>query len=187
VTQAEVVALVIEALERCAISYMVTGSFASNFHGVPRMTQDVDLVIDADEPGVERFVGFLEQAFYVSRDAAREAARRRTMFNVIHFDTGFKVDLVLKKARPFSDLELTRRLGGELAGRQVSFATAEDTILSKLEWARQGDSERQFVDAANVIEVQGDDLDWAYLEQWAAELGLTRLLDKARRGAAFRA
>ena len=185
-TQEEVVAAVVEALEELAIAYMVAGSFASNFHGIPRMTQDADIVIDVDEAAALRLAASLADAFYVSGEAVREAVQYRKLFNVIHFDSGFKVDLIVKKARSFSDEELRRRSSGTLAGRQVAFATAEDTVLAKLEWAKLGDSERQYSDAVGVIEVQETTLDWAYLERWADDLGLTELLAKARRKDPYR-
>lgn len=185
-TQEEVVALVLDALERARLTYMVAGSFASNLHGRPRMTQDADVVVAADEAGLLRLLGLLGDGFYASAEAAREAARDRTLFNVIHYGTGFKVDLVVKKDRPFSDEELRRRIPGRLAGREVPFATAEDTVLAKLEWARKGESERQYDDAGGVLEIQGDRLDWAYLERWAAELGVRDLLERARRALPFR-
>jgi hypothetical protein len=186
VTQEEVIGRVVGFLVQLRIPYMVAGSFASNLHGVPRMTQDADLVIDADEAAAVRLVRALAADFYASEDAAREAVRLQRMFNAIHLDTGFKIDLVIKKRRPFSDEELRRREPGPLAGRQVDFATAEDTILMKLEWARLGDSERQFGDAVGIIRVQGERLDWPYLERWAATLGLDPLLGRARRGEPFR-
>ncbi len=181
-TQDEVVASVIDALEHLGVVYMVAGSFASNLHGVPRMTQDADLVIEVDEPGVVRLVRELEPTFYVSEDAAREAVRLRRMFNAIHLDTGFKVDLMVKKERPFSDAELGRRIRGRLAGRMVSFSSAEDTILTKLEWCRDAVSDRQYSDAQGIIQIQSAALDWSYLERWADDLGVRDLLDRARRG-----
>jgi hypothetical protein len=115
VTQDEVVGLVVDALERLGAAYMVAGPFASNFHGVPRMTQDADLVADLDERGALRLVRDLERDFYVSEDAAREAVRLRRLFNAIHLATGFKVDIVIKKDRAFSDSELSRWMAGQLA------------------------------------------------------------------------
>jgi hypothetical protein len=91
---------VIDALLELGIPYMVAGSFASNLHGVPRMTQDADIVIDVDEPLVLRLVARLQPDFYATEEAAREAVRLHRMFNTIHFETGFKVDLVVKKVRP---------------------------------------------------------------------------------------
>jgi hypothetical protein len=186
VTQEEVVGRVVDLLDQVGIPYMVAGSFASNIHGIPRMTQDADLVIDAGERAALQLVRLLEPEFYVSADAAREAVRLRRMFNAIHFDTGFKVDLVVKKQRPFSSEELARREAGLLAGRQVAFATAEDTILTKLEWAEAGDSERQYSDAVGIIQVHAAQVDWAYLERWADSLGVRDLLERARRGERFR-
>ena len=181
-TQEEVVAGVIDALERLGIVYMVAGSFASNFHGIPRMTQDADLVIEVDEPAVVRLVRELEPEFYVSEEAAREAVRLQRLFNAIHLATGFKVDLVIKKDRPFSEAELARRTPGTLAGRQVSFASAEDTILAKLEWSSVARSARQYADALGIIQLHGAALDWNHLEKWADDLGVRGLLDRARRG-----
>ena len=184
-TQEQVVARVVEVLERAGVSYMVVGSFASNLHGIPRMTQDADIVVDVDEAAAAHLVRLLQPDFYVSEDAMREAVRLRRMFNAIHFDTGLKVDLIVRKQRPFSEEELRRRERGALAGREAAFASAEDTILTKLEWARDGASERQYGDAVGVIAVQGSRLDWAYLKRWADALGLRDLLERARGGEPF--
>jgi len=184
--QDEVVGCVVAALVEVGVPYMVAGSFASNLHGVPRMTQDADIVVDADEAAVLRLVHLLERDFYLSEEAALDAVRRRRMFNAIHFDTGFKVDLIIKKNRPFSTEELRRREPGPLAGKQVDFATAEDTILTKLEWAKLGDSERQYADAVGLIQVQEPRLDWPYLRRWATDLGVAHLLERARRVSPFR-
>jgi hypothetical protein len=182
-TQAEVVAHVLGILDDLGIGYMVAGSFASNYHGAPRMTQDADIVVDARVPAILALVERLAPDFYVNEDAARQAVQTRGMFNAIHFDTGFKVDVIVKKARPFSDAELARRQPGALAGRTVMFATAEDTILTKLEWARLGQSERQ--DAAQLVRLQADRLDWAYIEHWAEHLGVSELVARLRRGASW--
>jgi hypothetical protein len=184
-TQEEVLAHLIDAPERVGTVYTVAGSFASNFHGVPRMTQDADLVVAASQDQVVRLVRELETEFYVSEDAAREAVRLERQFNAIHLLTGFKVDLVIKKQRPFSDEELRRRIQGTLAGRAVQFATAEDTILTKLEWAKAGESARQYHDAQGILRVQASRLDTLYLARWADDLGVRDLLDRAGRGEPF--
>ena len=185
-TQEEVVACVIEALVAAGMRYMVVGSLASNIHGQPRMTQDADIVIDGDRSALERLVSELDGPFYVSADAARDALAHRDMFNAIHLDTGFKVDLIVRKDRPFSIEELARGEEVAIAGRMARVATAEDTVLSKLDWARRGNSERQFDDAAAIVEVQGDGLDAVYLHRWAAELGVADLLQRALDGEPFR-
>jgi hypothetical protein len=122
----------------------------------------------------------------VSEEAALEALQHRSLFNAVHLASGFKVDLIVKKSRPFSGEELRRRRPGTLEGREVLFATAEDTLLTKLEWARLADSDRQYADAVGILRVQGASLDDAYLDQWAGELGVADLLARARRGDSFR-
>jgi hypothetical protein len=112
----------------------------------------------------------------VSGDAAIEALKAQRMFNVIHLKTGFKVDLIIKKNRPFSQEEFSRREKVSFLDQERWFTTAEDIILAKLEWCKMGDSEKQFTDALNVAKLQGNDLDRAYLEKWAQELGIQQLL-----------
>ena len=185
-TQQEVVACVIRACGEAGVSHMVVGSFASNFHGVPRMTQDADIVVAGAADAILALVALLADDFYASEDAAREAIKYRKLFNAIHLETGFKVDLIVKKSRPFSDEELRRKIEGSLGGEPAAFATAEDTVLTKLEWAREGDSERQFDDAVGIIQLQRDRLDWSYIDRWANEVGVRELVARARDGKPFR-
>jgi hypothetical protein len=175
-TVEEVLDQLLGTLDRCGVPYMVAGSFASNIHGIPRATYDADIVVELDRPQLPVLLKALENDFYCSEEAAREALARRSIFNLIHFETGFKIDLILKKARAFSQQEFARRLTARLAGKPRWFASPEDVILTKLEWSRQGESERQFQDALSVARIQGDALDHAYLERWAAQLGLSDLL-----------
>lgn len=184
-TQEEVIGRVVDALVRRGLPYMIAGSFASNRHGVPRMTQDADIVVDIDEATAVALVLELEAEFYASEDAARDAVRLRRIFNLIHLDTGFKIDIVVRKPRPFSVEELRRRQPGSLAGRTVAFASAEDTVLAKLEWALLGDSERQYQDAVAILQVQGERLDREYLERWAPTIGVAEVLARAVRGERF--
>jgi hypothetical protein len=180
-SEAEPLRRVIAALDASGIPHMVAGSFASTHHGVPRATNDIDLVIDPSQSALERFARGLDpQSFYVSPEAALEAWRRRGQFNVIDLSAGWKIDLILRKDRPFSREEFGRRAPAVVFGIKVFVATAEDTILAKLEWARLGESERQLRDVVGVLEMQGDRLDRAYLERWAAELGVTALWHRAR-------
>lgn len=164
---------VIDALEEAGVAYMLTGSFAGSYHGVPRATQDIDLVIAGAEDQVARFTRTLVAAgFYADEDAAREAVSRRGQFNVIDPSRGWKVDLILKRDRPFSRSEFERRRLELAFGLHLFMATAEDMILAKLEWSTLGESEQQLRDAAGIVRAQGDRLDEAYIRQWAEELGL---------------
>ena len=177
-TPEEALQFALSKLDECSIPYMVTGSFASNMHGVPRATYDADVVIDVDRQSLEKLVESLGGEFYLSPEGAMEALARERMFNIIHLETGFKVDLIIKKNRAFNHEEFARREKANYLGEARWFATAEDVILTKLEWSKLGDSERQYVDAVNVAKVQGERLDRAYLLNWAKELGVDELLER---------
>jgi hypothetical protein len=172
-----VLSRIVERLDQAGVPFMVAGSFASTYHGVPRTTNDIDIVIAPTEETLRAFLRLLpEQDYYVSPDAAFEALRRRTMFNVIDMETGWKMDLIIRKGRPFSQEEFRRRITARLFDVPVYLATAEDTILSKLEWASLGGgSERQIRDAQGIITVKADHIDRAYLERWVEELGVEDL------------
>ena len=126
---------------------------------------------------MERFLEGLGPAFYRSPEAAMDALAREQMFNVVHLETGFKVDLIVRKSRPFSRMEFSRRQPAFYLGGNRWFATVEDTILAKLEWSKMATSERQFGDALNVAKLQRKNLDRAYLEKWAKKLDILELLE----------
>jgi hypothetical protein len=174
----EVLNDVLDLLDELGIPYMVTGSFASNAHGVPRLTQDADVIVEADLPGLISFITRLGQGFYADMDAAREAYERTGMVNAIHQATGFKIDIILKKSRSFSREEFARRQKVMLLGRTRWFASPEDTILAKLEWSKMEKSERQFEDALNIAKVQGEALDKEYVSKWAKELRVEKLVQR---------
>lgn len=163
-------------LDEAGIPHMIAGSFASTYHGIPRTTQDIDLVIDPTGRSLMAFVASLPHTqYYVSEDAARDALLRRSQFNVVDMATGWKVDLIVRKARPFSVEELRRRMPARMLDVDVFVATPEDTILTKLEWARMSGSERQLRDVSGILDVKQGAVDRAYIEQWAVQLGVLDL------------
>jgi hypothetical protein len=164
------------------VPHMVVGSFASSFHGVPRSSQDLDLVIDPQAQSLRRFLADLPPAdYYADADAALDALHRRGQFNVIDMATAWKADLIVRKARPFSVEEMRRRIEGDLLGTRVFVASPEDTLISKLEWAKQGGgSQLQMRDVSGILQLRGDELDMAYIEYWVAELGLGEVWRRVR-------
>jgi len=177
-SQDEVLSFVAARLEECGIDYMIVGSFASNLHGKPRTTHDADIVIEIDAPRLEKFAQALGDDFYFDVEAAREAIKRNIMSNILHYESGLKIDLIVRKNRTFSRSEFQRRFQDDFLGRPCWIATAEDTLLAKLEWSKMGESERQFNDAANIVKVQGGNLDVGYLRRWAPELQVEDLLHR---------
>jgi hypothetical protein len=176
---------VAEALESLGVRYFVGGSVASSAHGIARASLDVDVIADLDPEHVLPFVQRLQATYYVDTDRVRSAAEARRSFNLIHLDTMFKVDVFVSKRRPFDREALARARpesfpeGGE--AHRFYVASAEDTILAKLEWFRVGGevSERQWSDVIGVLRAIRPRADEEYLRLWARALGVDDLLDRA--------
>jgi hypothetical protein len=172
------------ALDQVGIAYMLAGSFASSFYGPPRATQDIDIVIAASEDQLRRFVLLLpNEEFYVDLDAALQAERRQSLFNVVDIVTGWKVDFIIRKSRAFSQEEFQRRTKVDLEGIVLFIASAEDVVITKLEWAKLAQSQRQIEDAAGILRTRWGSLDRSYLEKWVYELGLMAEWNRARQDA----
>jgi hypothetical protein len=182
-TQEEFLGHVAHCLDEAGIPFMLAGSHASTFHGLPRATQDVDLVIEPSAEQLDRFLALLGPSFYASHDAAHEALAARSMFNIIDVPDGWKADLIIRKERPFSVEEFGRRRSATLSGRTLSVASPEDVILTKLEWNKITPSERQVQDALNVAIIQWSRLDQDYLQKWAPSLGVSHTLEDVLRQA----
>jgi hypothetical protein len=152
---------------------MLTGSFASSYHGAPRATQDIDLVIAPTADQLRTLVTLLPRnEFYIDEGAALEALRLEGQFNVIDLRTGWKVDFIVRKSRPFSREEFDRRTTVQMEGTDVQIASPEDVLIAKMEWARMGESARQLEDAAKMLRVRAQQIDWRYVEHWIRELKL---------------
>jgi hypothetical protein len=172
------------ALDQAGVAYMLTGSFASAYYGAPRTTQDIDLVIEVTPGRLQTFVGMLpSDEYYVDLEAALEALERQSLFNVVDLTTGWKIDLIIRKSRAFSEEEFGRRKLIHLHDTAIYVASAEDVVVSKLEWGKLGQSQRQIEDAASILRMRWDSLDRAYVEKWVSELGLTEEWNVARRKA----
>jgi hypothetical protein len=181
---AEFLAKIVSLLNGAGIQHMIVGSVAGMAYSGPRTTQDVDIVIHPTLPQLNAFIPSLNSdRYYVSLEAAREAFRERSMFNVIELDTGWKVDLILLKDRPFDVQEFRRRVRHNVWGVELPMLTPEDSILSKLEWRKESRSERQYQDAAKVAQAMWDTLDLEYLREWARELGISEDLEQLLRDA----
>lgn len=164
---------VVGALREAGIPFMLTGSIAAAYHGASRATMDLDLVVEPKPDQLGALVAAVSRAgVYVSADAALEAVRSQSMFNVIDGRTGWKADLIVRKAREFSTVEFDRRQPTELMGIAVDVASVEDVILSKLEWAKLGGSARQLDDVRALLRVNAEAVDRGYLQHWIDVLGL---------------
>ncbi len=178
--QSDFLKRLVTKLAEAGIRFMVVGPVAASYHGYPRSTLDIDVVVDADEETLSRFARSLGEDYYISEESVLQAVRTRTAFNVIDEASGYKADLIVRKDRPFSRMEFGRRMQITTLEISLEMATPEDVILSKLEWSKLGASERQWMDALHVARTQGRNLDLAYIERWARELNVEDLWIRIR-------
>lgn len=174
----EVLKVVCQALEKHEIAYMITGSIASSFYTVPRMTRDIDIVVEIRQENAEKLVDIFQKDFYVDIEAVRVAIQTHGMFNIIHNQQVIKVDLIVRKDDPYRKLEFDRRQQVEMDGTVVWIVSPEDLILSKLFWAKDTFSEMQLTDVRNLLRTTKD-LDKSYLQKWVSALGLKAVYEKA--------
>jgi hypothetical protein len=172
---------VTQVLQAMKIKFYIGGSVASSFHGASRSTMDVDLVADFRSIDVDHFVSQLQNEYYVSKASINDAIARSSCFNLIHLASSFKVDIFVLKERPFDINSMNRAVVGKIdlnSDFEFPIASPEDTILSKLEWYRLGNEERQWEDVVRVLKVVGEKADRDYMLRNADELNVADLLQK---------
>jgi hypothetical protein len=180
-----VLAKIAGILDQLQIDYVVGGSIASSIYGIPRATQDIDILIDLKEEKVRAFFRGLKHDFYVDEQNILAAVQGKRSFNAIHLRTMYKIDMFISNSSDWAREEIKRRKSLSLTADPDApvfhFSSPEDNILHKLEWYRMGreSSERQWRDVLGVLRIQGESLDFAYLRRWASTLGISDLLDRA--------
>jgi hypothetical protein len=171
--QDELLRRVVEILEEQGITYLLVGSLASGVYGEPRLTRDIDVVVELRPDQVARLCDAFPAAdYYVSRQAAREAVVRGGQFNVIHPASGNKIDFMIARQDAWGRSQISRRrLEQILPGRPGYTAAPEDVILGKLWYYQEGGSEKHLRDIAAMLQVSGDEIDREYINHWARQLG----------------
>ena len=178
--QLEFLKIIAKRLAGARIPYMLTGSLAMAMYAMPRMTRDIDIVIEYRPSDAERIAGLFADISYVDRQMVEEAARDEGMFNILHNEWIIKADFIARKSGEYRALEFSRRHEVDVEGVPIAVVSPEDLILSKLDWARTSPSELQMRDVSAIID-SVPDLDREYLRGWAERLGLAQLLEEATR------
>ena len=160
-------------LERAGIRYMLTGSIALSYYAEPRMTRDIDIVVELSGHDARSVAALFAADYYVAEADIGTAIATGGMFNVLHLDKVVKIDFIVRKDTPYRRHEFGRRQRVSLPGFEVWIVSREDLILSKLAWAKESGSDLQMRDVRSLL---AGGADRTYLEHWASELSVTDLL-----------
>lgn len=169
--------LVCQKLEQAHISYMLTGSLAANCYATPRMTRDIDIVIEILKTDVDTVYQIFQEDFYVDKDQISEAIKYKNMFNIIHNDSVFKVDFIVRKDSLYRTTEFQRKRSIKIDDREIWIVAPEDLIISKLLWAKDNFSAMHINDARNLVQTIKD-IDNEYLMHWIKTLQLEQVYEK---------
>lgn len=161
--------------ERAQIAYMLTGSMAMNYYAQPRMTRDIDVVVEITPADVERLTALFRPDYHVSQQNIQDSLDHESIFNLIHEESVIKVDCIVRKSSEYRRLEFGRRQRIAIREFTTFIVSKEDLIISKLFWAKDSHSEIQLGDVRNLA---ATGYDAAYLQRWTRELGLDNLLEE---------
>jgi hypothetical protein len=166
----ELLKAITKLLEQKGIAYMVSGSLAVNVYSIPRMTLDIDIVIELDETNYKTFLEIFKSGYYLNEEAALTEIRRKGMFNVIDHKSGLKIDFIIRKETEYRRLEFSRKTRKMIENVPVWLVSAEDLIISKIEWIQQLQSDKQMQDIKNLL--ASPELDKEYISSWCNILDL---------------
>lgn len=172
--QSDLLKRLVMVLDQLRIDYFITGSLASISYGEPRMTLDIDVVVRLKSDQLHRLHRlFGEPDYYLSLEAAKEAVRSQSQFNIIHGASGQKIDVIIAKRNPLTDSQFKRvRIIQRHEGYQMKVAAPEDIVISKMLFYKMGESDKHLRDIAGVLKSLQSDFDREYVEQWAVQLNV---------------
>lgn len=172
--QSELLKYAVDKIETLRIPYFITGSIASIAYGEPRLTNDIDIIIDIKESDVKAFKGlFPETDFYITEEDIREAIYNRRQFNILHPSSGLKIDIIIGKHDLFDEGRFKRIRRIEIAeNTTANFSSPEDVIIKKMEFYKEGGSEKHLRDITGILKISGDILDTGYINKWVNKLEL---------------
>ncbi len=181
-TEHELLVDCLERLNQIRVSYMLTGSMASNYWGIPRSTHDLDFVIQLPRSEISSLLSAFADAFALQQSSIESAYKPPHQFNAIDKRSALKVDFWMLRDDLFEQTMFGRRVAVRLFDVPAWLATAEDVLLHKLFWNKLTPSQRQMTDAAGIVTVQKGRLDESYLRRWASLLGVEQSLEEVLAG-----
>lgn len=181
-TELDILKYVCQCLENANIPYMLTGSFAANFYAVPRMTRDIDFVLEVHKFNVARLYKVFQNEFYIDKESVVQAIEHQGMFNIIHNESIIKVDFIIRKDSLYRETEFERRRKIKVEDAEIWIVSPEDLIISKLFWAKDSLSQMQINDVKNLVGGLNH-LDISYIEKWINILKLEHVYEKVKQDA----
>lgn len=176
----EVLKIVTQRLNKADIAYMISGSIAANYYTVPRMTRDIDIVIELKSADIDKFVSLFQNDFYIDdKETIKKEVLQKGMFNLIHNQYVVKIDFIIQKGSEFQNVAFSRRKKVLIEDSPMWFILAEDLILAKLQWAKDSHSEMQLKDVRNLLATVKD-LDVPYIKRWGKKLDLSRIFNEVK-------
>lgn len=176
-TEEDVLLEVLDLLDKLKIPYALTGGLAVSFYGHPRSTHDFDLVIQIP-PGptiIKKLLKAFGSDYYISEEGVIDALLHKTLFNIIHQETGLKIDLWILKGTEYDREAFSRRKINKALGKKIFMLSAEDMILNKLLWYKVSEIDKHLKDAKGIYEIQKEKIDNKYLLRWALKLSVHEL------------
>lgn len=176
-TELDILKDVAGKLSSINVSYMLTGSLAMMYYAQPRMTRDIDIVVELNKLQIENFIKLFEEEYYLAPEAIKDSVETFFIFNLIHRDSSVKIDFVVRKQEEYRIIEFNRRKKITFSGIDLYIVSKEDLILSKLNWAKESNSELQIRDIKALLSTGYDEM---YLLGWAKKLNLYNFLESLK-------
>lgn len=175
----EVLMLLTERLQGAGFNYMISGSMATNYYSIPRMTRDIDVVIELEDLNIEKFINLFEKDFYLDRQSLKSEVNRNGMFNLIHNAYAIKIDFILRKKTEFQSSTFNRKRQIQINDQAMWIMSPEDLCLMKMLWAKDSFSETQLNDVRGILE-NVETLEQKYIDDWVNKLGLQGVYRKIK-------
>jgi hypothetical protein len=179
-TAEDAIHAVMKAFEASNLPYMVVGSFAVNLYAIPRSTQDIDLVVNLKGRSLNELTRHLPESFTMDPQVTIEPVSSNPRTDLYVYDIPYRVELFDLGPDPFEQERFKRRVHLDFEQFSAWVATPEDVVVAKIRWFQEGQRGKHYEDARNMIAVQGDSLDWGYIESWCEQHGTLEALDGVR-------
>lgn len=157
------------SLDEINIPYMISGSIALNIYSIPRMTRDIDIVVELKAERIDEFTSLFPNSYF-DKEVIREEIQRKGMFHIIDNQTGFKIDFIIRKETEYFNLAFQRRQRIREFNTELWVISPEDLLIAKLIWIQQYQSEKQLNDIENLL--LNPEMDLNYIKIWCNSLKL---------------